>query len=63
MSGYTDTSIAQHGVLEPGISLLHKPFTEEALVRKIREVLDAGKRNAPLAEVPVLAGNVSTVRP
>jgi two-component system cell cycle sensor histidine kinase/response regulator CckA len=63
MSGYTDSSIAQHGVLEAGISLLHKPFTEEELIRKIREVLDAGKRNAPLAEVPVLAGNVSTVRP
>ena len=63
MSGYTDSSIAQHGVLEPGISLLHKPFTEEELVRKIREVLDAGKRNAPLAEIAVLAGNVSTVRP
>jgi len=29
MSGYTDSSIAQQGVLEAGISLLHKPFTEK----------------------------------
>jgi signal transduction histidine kinase/CheY-like chemotaxis protein len=56
MSGYTDSSIGQHGVLEPGISLLHKPFTEEELVRKIREVLDAGKRSALLTEGAVLAG-------
>jgi two-component system cell cycle sensor histidine kinase/response regulator CckA len=62
MSGYTDSSIAQHGVLEQGISLLHKPFTEEELVRKIREVLDAGKPSAPLGEVSVLVGNVTADR-
>jgi PAS domain S-box-containing protein len=43
MSGYTDSFIAGHGVLEEGIHLLHKPFTEDALMRKIRELLDAGK--------------------
>ena len=59
MSGHTDSSIAQHGVLEEGISLLHKPFAEEELVRKIREVLDAGRRSAALAEDPVLAGKVT----
>jgi two-component system cell cycle sensor histidine kinase/response regulator CckA len=62
MSGHTDSSIGQHGVLEAGISLLHKPFTEEELVRKMREVLDAGKRSTPLAEIPVLAGNVKLSR-
>ena len=46
MSGYTDSFIAGHGVLEPGTNLLHKPFTEEVLIRKVREVLDAGKRQA-----------------
>ena len=40
MSGYTDDSIAKHGVLEPGIAFLYKPFTFEALSVKIREVLD-----------------------
>ncbi len=43
MSGYTDSFIAGHGVLDPGTNLLHKPFTEEVLIRKVREVLDAGK--------------------
>jgi two-component system cell cycle sensor histidine kinase/response regulator CckA len=40
MSGYTDTFIAGRGVLDPEIQLLHKPFTEEALLKKVREVLD-----------------------
>ncbi|OGS12024.1 MAG: hypothetical protein A2234_05230 [Elusimicrobia bacterium RIFOXYA2_FULL_58_8] len=40
MSGYTDDEIAQHGVLEPGISFIYKPFTIEALSLKVREVLD-----------------------
>jgi two-component system cell cycle sensor histidine kinase/response regulator CckA len=40
MSGYTEDAIVQHGVLNPGIAFLHKPFTSDALGRKIREVLD-----------------------
>jgi two-component system, cell cycle sensor histidine kinase and response regulator CckA len=40
MSGYTDSFIARHGMLEAGMVLVHKPFTEEDLVRKVREVLD-----------------------
>jgi hypothetical protein len=43
MSGYTDSFIAGHGVLEEGIHLLHKPFTKEVLVRKVRELLDGSK--------------------
>jgi two-component system, cell cycle sensor histidine kinase and response regulator CckA len=43
MSGYTDSFITGHGALEEGIHLLHKPFTEEELMRKIREMLDADK--------------------
>ena len=62
MSGYTDSFIAGHGVLEEGIHLLHKPFTEEALLRKLRELLDANKKvketgNAARSQVPVLAGH------
>ena len=58
MSGYTDSFIAGHGVLEPGTNLLHKPFTEEVLIRKVREVLDGGKQPPSSLEDSVeLAGS------
>lgn len=40
MSGYNEEAIVHHGVLDPAIVFLHKPFTAEMLGRKIREVLD-----------------------
>jgi PAS domain S-box-containing protein len=40
MSGYTEDAIVQHGVVDPGIAFLHKPFTSATLGQKIREVLD-----------------------
>ncbi|OGR96539.1 MAG: hypothetical protein A2016_00785 [Elusimicrobia bacterium GWF2_62_30] len=40
MSGYTDDAIVEHGVLEPGIAFIYKPFSVEALSEKLREVLD-----------------------
>lgn len=40
MSGYTDEAILKHGVLEPGIAFIYKPFSVEALMYKLREVLD-----------------------
>jgi signal transduction histidine kinase/ActR/RegA family two-component response regulator len=41
MSGYTDDAIVHHGVLEPETPFLQKPFRNDALLRKVREVLDA----------------------
>ncbi|MDY0883535.1 response regulator [Dongia soli] len=38
-SGYTDNAIVHGGRLDEGIELLSKPYTREALARKIRHVL------------------------
>jgi PAS domain S-box-containing protein len=43
MSGYTGEAIIRRGILESDIPFLEKPFTSTALLRKVREVLDARK--------------------
>jgi two-component system, NtrC family, sensor kinase len=40
MTGYTRNAIIHHGRLDPDIDLLTKPFTADALTRKVRRVLD-----------------------
>ncbi len=39
LSGYTDNTIVQHGVLDNSVAFLPKPFSREVLSQKIREVL------------------------
>ncbi len=44
-TGYTRNAIVHHGRLDPGVHLLDKPFTQQDLARKIRELID--KNRAP----------------
>ena len=40
MSGYTDDAVVRHGMLEPGLAYLEKPFRPTTLLRKVRGVLE-----------------------
>ena len=45
MSGYTANVIAHHGVLDPGIHFIQKPFSIDDLARSVRETLRDEKKN------------------
>lgn len=51
MSGYTDDAVVRHGILQPGIAYLQKPFTGETLTAKVRAVFDGigSGRSDPVA--------------
>jgi two-component system cell cycle sensor histidine kinase/response regulator CckA len=39
-SGYADDAVLRHGVLEPHVHFIAKPYAAQALIQKVREVLD-----------------------
>ena len=41
MSGYTDDVVMRRGLLGPRMAFLQKPFTLDAIARKVRESLDS----------------------
>jgi len=40
-SGYTDDAVVRHGIIAKGTNFIQKPFTLDALARKVRESLDS----------------------
>ncbi len=44
MSGHTENSIVHHGVLDPGVAFIQKPFRSDLLVHNVRLVLDQPPR-------------------
>jgi hypothetical protein len=40
-TGYTRTAIVHNGILDPGVSLLPKPFTLKQLAHKLGKVLSS----------------------
>jgi two-component system cell cycle sensor histidine kinase/response regulator CckA len=41
MSGYMGNGIVHQGILDEGVHFIQKPFSKEALAKKVREVLDS----------------------
>jgi two-component system, cell cycle sensor histidine kinase and response regulator CckA len=41
MSGYTDTAIVDHGILDSKVAFLQKPFTVQSLAHRVREVINS----------------------
>jgi signal transduction histidine kinase len=56
MSGYTNDSVVNHGILDGGTWFIQKPFTLESLVRRVREVLDNEEAPANLIRNIELSG-------
>jgi two-component system cell cycle sensor histidine kinase/response regulator CckA len=55
MSGYTDDEMLRRGIMDPRMAFIQKPFTPEALAKKVREVLDASA-SAALPSLPPPGG-------
>jgi PAS domain S-box-containing protein len=49
-SGYTRNAIVHGGRLDPGVEMITKPFTFEALAQKVRDMIDTGTGNVLIVD-------------
>jgi two-component system NtrC family sensor kinase len=56
-TGYTRNAIIHHGRLDADVDLITKPFTSEALVRKVRQILDMEAKD-PVTRVNAILENI-----
>jgi two-component system NtrC family sensor kinase len=56
-TGYTRNAIIHHGRLDADVDLLTKPFTSDALAKKVRQILDLAS-NDPMTKVNALLDNI-----
>jgi two-component SAPR family response regulator len=46
-TGYTRNAIVHGGRLDPDVQLINKPYTQQELARKVRELLDRASSTKP----------------
>ena len=56
-TGYTRNAIIHHGRLDAEVDLLTKPFTSEALVKKVRQILDLDSKD-PVTRVSAIIDSI-----
>lgn len=62
-SGYTENSIVHGGKLDAGVELLSKPYTRDALARRLRHVIANQMQRIEAGRDRVVTPDVSAVKP